>query len=366
MQFADVTYNWLNSCLEKLETPEQTKRRKLHEVASRVESMIQYNELQRTLDYCQELVEDIYGPEESKATQLADDIEVKPEKPKVKKQKMQRNSWIEETAYYSRIDTLLIKNKEENFIELSDKHVKGTQSWRSTQDASIIKTKYNPNNYRSEYSNEYKLSQTKANISAIHEILTVLDANLTNISRIDISTDIDRSFDEISKFIDLTHKCIRANDNRGASWCNLTEESLSDSNYLYRNRNKYEIEFYNKHKQSGGRAPMPTRMEIRFTRVSSKRLEFHIDKAIKLWREVPNNLAIIEARMIELLSDKWIEENQKHDKISFTTFVFSYSKYIYTLNILKQLYARSGLSNVCSSWLQDYRKCCTSIARLVG
>lgn len=255
--------------------------------------------------------------------------------------------------FKSRIDTLETKEPISNRCNLDNLDIKGIETHFS-KDMNII-TKYNPNNFDYNYSKEYKLSKTIEDLNKMQEALTIIDTNMIDIRRIDIATDLNVNFDDISKFLDLVHRCIRAKEKEGMAWSNVTETDLKASNYLYRNRFKLEIEFYNKHKENP-KANYPTRMEIRFLRISSKDFKLHINNSIALWKFMPNNLEDIEQQMIELLKARWIEERTINPGLTFSTFVYKYSNYIYTQNILKSLYNETGLKRDFRYWLQDYKK----------
>lgn len=255
--------------------------------------------------------------------------------------------------FKSRIDTLETKESINNRADLEITDVKGVEI-RYDKNMNII-TKYNPNSFDYKYSKEYKLSKTIDDFSKMQNTLTVIDKEQVAFKRIDVSTDISKKFDDISKFLDLVHKCIRAKEKDGKGWSNLDETDLNISNYLYRNRYKLEIEFYNKHKENSN-ANYPTRMELRFLRIFSKDFALHINNAIALWKAMPSNLEDVEQQTINILKAKWLEELQFNPGLKFNVFVYKYSRYIYTQSILKELYKKTGLKRAFNSWLQDYRK----------
>lgn len=257
-------------------------------------------------------------------------------------------------TFKSRIDTLETKEPLNNRANLEIKDLKGTET-RYNKNFEVI-TKYNPNNFKYRYSDDYKLSKTIEDFNEMQNVLTVIDKDLVAIRRIDIATDISKDFDDISKFLDLTHKCIRAREKDGKAWYNVDETDLNASNYLYRNRFRLEIEFYNKFKESNGKANYPTRLELRFLRISSKDFKLHTNNAINLWRAMPGNLEEVEQQTISILKAKLVEERQLNPGLKFSTFVYKYNKYIYTQNILKELYKETGLKRAFKSWLQYYRK----------
>lgn len=256
--------------------------------------------------------------------------------------------------FKSRIDTLETKEPLTNRSNLETNDLRGTET-RYDKNMNII-TKYNPNKVDNEYSKDYKLSKTIKDLNTLQNQLTVIDREQVAIRRIDIATDISKDFDDISKFLDLTHKCIRTKELNGKAWSNVDETDLNTSNYLYRNRFKLEIEFYNKKKESNNKANYPTRLELRFLRIYSKDFKLHINNAIDLWKSMPDNLEHVEKQMISILTEKWLQEKRINQKLKFSTFIYKYSKYIYTQNILKAIYSQTELTRSFKSWLQDYRK----------
>lgn len=256
--------------------------------------------------------------------------------------------------FKSRIDTLETKEPLTNRSNLETNDLRGTET-RYDKNMNII-TKYNPNKVDNEYSKDYKLSKTIKDLNTLQNQLTVIDREQVAIRRIDIATDISKDFDDISKFLDLTHKCIRTKELNGKAWSNVDETDLNTSNYLYRNRFKLEIEFYNKKKERNNKANYPTRLELRFLRISSKDFKLHINNAIDLWKSMPDNLEHVEKQMISILTEKWLQEKRINQKLKFSTFIYKYSKYIYTQNILKAIYSQTELTRSFKSWLQDYRK----------
>lgn len=257
--------------------------------------------------------------------------------------------------YKSRIDTLETKELLSNRANQEIINIKGAETTCGRKPDTII-TKYNPNNAGHEYSKDFSLSKTIETFNEMQDILTVINKDEVAFKRIDIATDISIDFEEISKFLDFAHKCIRVKEKDGKAWANIDETDLNISNYLYSNKSKLEIEFYDKKKESNDKANYPTRMEIRFVRISSKDFKFHINKAISLWNTVPENLASVEQQMVNILKSKWIKEKSLNPGLTFAAFTYKYNKYIYTQSILKSIYAETGLKRAFKSWLQDYRK----------
>ncbi|NFF82860.1 hypothetical protein FC764_16945 [Clostridium botulinum] len=267
---------------------------------------------------------------------------------------MINNKDLNSITYCSRIDTLETRENVNNREDITINHIKGIEECLDKK--SNVKTKYNPNNFGIKYSNEYKLSETVNTLNQMQTVLTVIDTSKVEFKRIDIATDIDEKFDTISKFLDLAHKCIRAKKEGGNAWNNTSEQTLNITNYLFRKKFNIEIEFYNKELESKGVSKFPTRLELRFLRISSKDFKLHIKNAINLWYSMSLNLQLVEDKMIEMLKEKWVEEKKLNEGLAFTTFIYKWSDKIFTLRILKELYDFAELKGSYKSWLQEYRK----------
>lgn len=217
-----------------------------------------------------------------------------------------------------------------------------------------VKTIYNPNNYNDSYSSNTKLSETENIINKMMIDLTVIDIDAVEYKRIDIATDISYSFTSISKFLDLLHRCMVLNLD-GKMWSNRDQNDLKDSNIRFNNRS-LQIEFYDKYKESDGRASYPTRLEIRFKRISSKDLKLHVKNAIKLWRDVPSNLEEVEDKIIKLLKCLYVDELKSKKIANFNDFVCRYQERIFTRRILEELYKFTELKTPFKIWLSRYKE----------
>lgn len=259
---------------------------------------------------------------------------------------------INNIQFMSRIDTLQTSEPKENRPnDIWDS--KGLHSYE--RNGNII-TKYNPNNFEYNYSSDYTLSKTIDSLIRMQLCVGVIDEDNVLYKRVDIATDISINFSHLSKLLDLVHKCIRANEKDGLAWQNVDENDLEVSSYFHKTKGKLEIQFYDKHKESKGIANYPTRMEIRFLRIVSKDLRYHVNKAISLWDAVEANLEDVENTIIEVLKNKWLKEKKLNPNLSLTTFTYKWSDKIFTQRILKELYNFVGLSGSFKVWLQKYRK----------
>ena len=255
-----------------------------------------------------------------------------------------------DSNYISHIDTVQTKEPVTNRENL-DVTVRGTNSY--IQGGNII-TKYNPNNCKCKYELNGFIDDTENNIANMMVALTVINPDYVNYSRVDVATDITVPFVSISKFLELIHKCIIAT--LDGTIKRITDTSTEEvESYIFKS-NMLEVEFYDKYKESEGRAPYPTRLEIRFLRRKTKDLKLQINNTIKLWREVPNNLEEAERIIIELLKSLYVDELKSKKIANFEEFVCRYQEQIFTRDILEVLYKCSNLKDTFKNWLSRYRK----------
>lgn len=259
----------------------------------------------------------------------------------------------------SRIDTIQTKEPSTNRADFNVE-VKGKEETLNKKGELI--TKWNPNNMLFEYSNEYKLSTTKRKLVELMELATVINYDDVKMNRIDIATDSYIDFVENSKLIYLLHRCLTAKIKGGKSWSNEDDNDFNYSNFRFVNRD-WNIEFYDKDKESEGNSLYNTRFEVRHLRVKAQDFEYHIEKTIQLWQGAINNLEVVEKIQVQKLCELWDKEVAECPKMKFTTFVDRNHKRFLTMNIMKEVYKYVGLKGAFSGWLRDYRR--THIMELV-
>lgn len=253
--------------------------------------------------------------------------------------------------FKSRIDTIQTKEPTTNRVEW-DREVKGKEETLNKKGELI--TKWNPNNMMFEYSNEYKLSTTKRKLVELMELATVINYDDVKMNRIDIATDSTIDFVVNVKMIQLLHKCLVAKIKGGKVWLNVDDTDNKVSNVRFANRD-WNIEFYDKDKESEGNSLYNTRFEVRHLRVKAQDFEYHIDKTIQLWQGALNNLEVVDKIEVEKLKRIADDERKECPSMKFTTFVDRHNDEIFTLEQLKQLYKYWGLKGSFNAWLQKYR-----------
>lgn len=251
----------------------------------------------------------------------------------------------------SRIDTIQTKEPISN-RNLFDVYVKGCE-YDINKEGNVISV-WNPNNIRDTYSQEYKLSLTKESLSKMFDMVTVVNAENVKMNRVDICTDVDFNYVENIKLLDLLHRCLTVNFKGGKKWTNISDEDLKISNLRYKNLD-WNIEFYDKKKQSENTHLYDTRLEVRALRVKSQELEHHVNRCVDLYNASVDNVTKVNKIMGEMLINAWEEEKREQPKLRFTTFVYKYSHYFYTMDILKTVYNHVGLKQGIRSWLNKFR-----------
>ena len=253
--------------------------------------------------------------------------------------------------FKSRIDTIQTKEPTTNRMEF-DKEVKGKEEVINKKGELI--TKWNPNNMCFNYSNEYKLSTTKQKMEELMELATVINYDDVKMNRIDIATDSTMDFVVNAKLIQLLHKCLVAKIKGGKVWLNIDDTDNKVSNVRFANRD-WNIEFYDKDKESEGNSLYNTRFEVRHLRIKSQDFIHHIDKTIDLWQGALNNLEVVDKIEVEKLKRIADDERKECPSMKFTTFVDRHNGEIFTLEQLKELYKYWGLKGSFNAWLQKYR-----------
>lgn len=254
---------------------------------------------------------------------------------------------------YSRIDTIQTRENVNN-REFFDVEVKGITDVGLNKKGELT-TKWNPNNARFEYSNEYKLSLTKSKLEELMELATVINNDDVKMNRVDISTDSKIDFVENSKLIQLLHKCLVGKIKGGKVWANIDNTDNKYCSFRFTNKD-WSIEFYDKNKESEGKSLYNTRLEVRHLRIKSQDFIHHIDKTMDLWQGAVNNLEVVDKIEIEKLKKMADEERKECINMRFTTFVDRHNAEIFTLEQLRELYKYWGLKGSFKNWVNDYRK----------
>lgn len=262
--------------------------------------------------------------------------------------------------FKSRIDTIQTKEPSTNRVEF-DVEVKGKEETLNKKGELI--TRWNVNNMCFNYSNEYKLSVTKKKLEELMQLATVINIEDVKMNRIDICTDSTVNFINNAKMIQLLHKCLVAKIKNGKTWLNVDDTDNKVSNVRFANRD-WNIEFYDKDKESESKSLYSTRFEVRHLRAKSQDFIHHIDKTIDLWKGATNNLEVVDKIEVEKLKRIADDERKECPNMKFTTYVDRHNGEIFTLEQLKELYKYWGLKGAFKTWLRDYKR--THIIELIN
>lgn len=254
------------------------------------------------------------------------------------------------TRIISSIDTIQTKEDKNNRKERID-FVPGQSSKYTNEDK--ITTKWSPNHDCI----KDKLSITEMELNKMYELATVIDVESVRMNRIDINTDVDIQFEDVSKIIDFMFMC--CTEGMGSNrkeWTN--KDTLKKEAYWFSNQ-YFEVNFYDKEKEDTDKDrenEYPTRLEVRFKKVKKQDKKYHVDKAISFYQGALERYSFAEKSRIKLLCDEWDRFVKENSKATLTHFVVKYEEHIYTRNILEGLYKHVGLKGSLSSWIKKFRQ----------
>ena len=254
------------------------------------------------------------------------------------------------TIVISSIDTFQTKDKIENRRIKVDSLPGLTKKYINDN---IITSRWNPN-YKGILK---KLSETEKIIEEMYCMATVINFSDIRMNRIDINTDINIEFGEISKHLDMLFMCITEGiDKNRKEW--VDKDELEKESYWIGTQ-YMEINFYNKKRAcetSGEKFEYPTRLEVRFKKIKSQDKKFHIEKAIKIYSEALEKFKYAEDRRIETICKEWDTFKKENPKGTLTHFVIKFEREIYTRRILHQLYLYVGLKGSFKSWIDKFKR----------
>lgn len=261
------------------------------------------------------------------------------------------------------IDTMQLTNEVENFkdVEIVKRenfsYITVFPNGENAEGEKIKVFKVNPNRLR-EYCMLESLSLHNEAMEEIMQQLGVVDSSKVELNRVDIAIDSQMNYKENFKFLLFLFEVATYRDERSDRW-HTTNLNTLEENSIKLFSNSVEVCFYNKAEESGNRHTYNSRMEWRFKRISHKDYKKHIDKLIDRLQYIENNVEPLEINMSKRLIRLWTKEKEQLQ--SFSEFVRKYNKYFYTSNIVKMVYAESGLKGSCKGWLDGFRRTNNSI-----
>lgn len=254
------------------------------------------------------------------------------------------------TKVVSSIDTIQTKEDRDN-RELDVDFLQG-QTMKYTNDYKIV-TRWSPNHDFI----KTKLSDTEKEMDIMFKRATVKDKSKVRMNRIDINTDVDIAFEDVSKIVDFMFMCCTEGmQKERKEWTN--KDTLKKEAYWFSNQ-YLEINFYDKAKEDSDKEKIneyPTRLEVRFKKIKSQDKKHHIEKAINFYDGALERYSFAERSRMELLCNEWDKFIEENPRGTLTHFVVKFEEHIYTREILKGIYEYVGLKGNFKAWVDKFRR----------
>ncbi len=256
------------------------------------------------------------------------------------------------------IDTMKIKIKLSNVEDLNKISIENFAYIKSV-DTDIVKGEITVgmslNRRRGHYNRLITLSE---NVKEFDEMLKdfgiIIDEDV-ELNRVDIAVDTELDFHDNFKYYLYAFELLSYEDKKSDKWYTTNLETLKNNSIKKLGR-KFQIVFYDKQDESQGRHLYNTRMEFRYLDIQSQDFTKHIDKLIALVDSMSQNIELLDKNMSRRLTRLYRNEIKCGNVKSLSEFVRKFNHYIYTDEIMKNLYAESGLKGNYKMWLKDFRK----------
>lgn len=184
------------------------------------------------------------------------------------------------------------------------------------------------------------------------------DLSKVKLNRVDIATDTNMlTFKDNFKALLYVFELLTIKYKRDSRWYVTNLNTLKQNSIkLYGSR--FELEIYDKALTTNGVHPYETRLEFRYKRESNDVTQSvkYVDKTLDKVNEMVNAIEIVNDNMVKRLKALYDMEIEKGTIKSFSEFCRKYGNYIYTTDILKELYKYSGLKGSYKIWLDKFRK----------
>lgn len=274
---------------------------------------------------------------------------------------------------YAIIDTLDIKIEYNNIEDIAMDYTEiGSINDKKTSDN--IKKQHrvvvlNPNKATTRYSIVKSMNEFNKVCEDTMELITVIDKDKVRKSRVDVAFDCNMDFDNNSKFFQFFIDLL-SYDEKGASiWASenirTTKKSQVYAKASLGSKTGTDVLAYDKQLESDGKHISLARVEVRMKKLGNKGegtfedIEVILKKLIKRLGNIEDNLEALEINTARLLIERWEYEKARDPKLTLSKFVSQISKYynyIYTNNIMKELYKASGLKGSYNKWVEKLRK----------
>lgn len=255
------------------------------------------------------------------------------------------------------VDTLqcdILREKMENERILMDEHhayIKPSTSQRV--DDNYNRVKISPKHLIG-YENTNSRKNIDMAMETIAERIGVTKMDI-DVNRMDISIDSNLNYEDYKKFHLYLFELITYKESHNKKILCTSLESYKDNN-IYLNSRDLKLSIYNKGFESKGEHPYSTRIEFRWIRYASLETDKMAKRVINKLKDIENNNAELESKLIDRLSKNYEEEKAKGEIKTFTEYVRKYDKFFYTRNIIKGVYDSTGLKGSFKEWLRKFKE----------
>lgn len=251
--------------------------------------------------------------------------------------------------------TLLDKENKEKLKEWNKAINYGKSTIKSDDVYLVIKLHnlFKDSEDKEHYIKSYK--QYKELLRMLLSKLTVKNYNEIDIVRRDIA--IDFNFDYVTNFKKSLYlfDLLTVNTTPNKKWFTTNLGTL-EPNSIKLDTSKFQISFYNKEEESHSKAEYKTRYEFRFKARKGIDIDKSINDLIKKIEDLPSKVNLVNEKMIDRLIKHYIIKKAKRPKLTFSSFVDEYDRFIYNREILQALYKKSGLKGSFNVWLKKYKQ----------
>ena len=264
----------------------------------------------------------------------------------------------EKQEFSTIIDTMEIKLKLTNVQDLnriSIDNFEYIKSVRTNLEKSEMIIALSLNRRQGHYNRLTTLSENGEEFKAMLKDFGVVIHEDVKLNRLDISIDTQLDFDDNFKYFLYMFELCTYTDKRADKWYTTNLNTLKNNTIKQMGR-KLQVVFYDKNDESNGRHLYNSRMEFRFLDISSADFKKHIDKLTELINSIEQNIELLDKNMSARICRLYDNAIKKHDVKTLSEFVRMYDKYIYTSNILKELYDYVGLKGTYNNWLREFRR----------
>lgn len=175
------------------------------------------------------------------------------------------------------------------------------------------------------------------------------------LDRVDIAIDSDLEFKDHFKWFLFLFELVTYGNEKSDKWYTTNLNTLCNNTIILKDRT-VEVCFYDKKEESNDKHFYNSRMEWRFKRAGNKDFNVYLDRLISRIEGLENNIEYLDRNMANRLIRLWNKELDRGQIKNFSEFVRKYSNYFYTLEVLKLVYAATGLKGNYKNWLIKFRQ----------